>query len=48
MLLAMQIERQLTKDQILELYLNIVSFGKRAYGAQARHTTIRGRPLKTK
>jgi len=43
MLLAMQIERQLTKDQILELYLNIVSFGKRAYGAQAAAYTYYGR-----
>lgn len=45
MLLAIQIERQLTKDQILELYLNVVSFGKRAYGAQAAAYTYYGRPL---
>ena len=43
--LAMQIERQLSKDQILELYLNVVSFGKRAYGAQAAAYTYYGRPL---
>ena len=35
MLLAMKIERELTKDEILELYINVVPFGKRAYGIQA-------------
>lgn len=34
-LLAMKIEKELSKDQILELYLNKIYFGKRAYGVQA-------------
>src|SRR5262245_54230547 len=46
MLLALQIERELSKDQILELYFNVVPFGKRAYGAQAAAYTYYGRPLK--
>ncbi len=45
MLLALKIERELTKDQILELYFNVVPFGKRAYGAQAAALTYYGRPL---
>ena len=35
MALAMQIERSLSKDQILELYLNQVYYGRRAYGIGA-------------
>lgn len=34
-LLALKIERELTKDEILELYLNKIYFGKRAYGVAA-------------
>lgn len=34
-LLAMRIERQYTKDQILELYLNKMYFGAGLYGAEA-------------
>lgn len=34
-LLARKIEKELTKDKILELYLNKIYFGKRAYGIQA-------------
>jgi len=45
MLLALKIERELTKDEILELYFNVVPFGKRAYGAQAAAFTYYGRPL---
>jgi penicillin-binding protein 1A len=45
MLLALKIERELTKDEILELYFNVVPFGKRAYGAQAAALTYYGRPL---
>lgn len=46
MLLALKIERELTKDEILELYFNVVPFGKRAYGAQSAAFTYYGRPLK--
>ena len=34
-LLALQIERELSKDEILELYLNRVYFGGGAYGIEA-------------
>lgn len=34
-LLALKIERELSKDEILELYLNKIYFGKRAYGVAA-------------
>lgn len=34
-LLALKIEQELTKEEILGLYLNRVYFGKRAYGVQA-------------
>ncbi len=46
MLLALKIERELSKDEILALYINVVPFGKRAYGAQAAALTYYGRPLK--
>lgn len=45
MLLAVKIENELTKDQILELYLNVIPFGKRAYGAEAAALTYYGKPL---
>ncbi len=35
MLLAFKIENELSKDEILELYLNKIYFGKRAYGIAA-------------
>ena len=35
MLLAMKMERELSKDEILELYLNKSFFGNRAYGIAA-------------
>ncbi|MEM8766531.1 MAG: PBP1A family penicillin-binding protein [Pseudomonadota bacterium] len=44
-LLALQMERELSKDEILELYINAVPFGKRAYGAQAAAFTYYGKPL---
>ena len=45
MLLALKIEQELTKDEILELYINVVPFGKRAYGAEAAARTYYGKSL---
>lgn len=45
MLLALKIERELSKDEILELYVNIMAFGKHAYGVQAAAHTYYGRPV---
>ena len=45
MLLALKIEQELAKEQILELYINVMFFGKRAYGAQAAALTYYDRPL---
>ncbi len=45
MLLALKIEQELSKDEILTLYLNLVPFGKRAYGVQAASLTYYGKPL---
>ena len=45
MLLAMKIERQLSKNEILNLYINVVPFGKRAYGAEAAAQTYYNKPL---
>lgn len=46
MLLALKLEQTLTKDEILALYLNVIPFGKRAYGAEAAALTYYGKPLK--
>lgn len=45
MLLALKIERELTKDEILELYINVVPFGKHAYGVQAAAYAYYGKPV---
>ncbi|MET0755728.1 MAG: penicillin-binding protein 1A [Pseudoxanthomonas sp.] len=45
MMLAMKIERMLTKDEILELYLNKSFFGNRAYGVAAAAEYYYGKPL---
>ena len=45
MLLALKIEQQLTKQEILNLYINIAPFGKRAYGAEAAAQTYYGKKL---
>ncbi|TMN17694.1 penicillin-binding protein 1A [Pseudoxanthomonas sp. X-1] len=45
MLLAMRIERMLTKDQILELYLNKSFFGNRSYGVAAAAEFYYGKTL---
>ena len=44
-LLAMKLERQLTKDQILDLYLNQIFLGQRAYGVGAAALVYFGKPL---
>ena len=45
-LLALQIERQLTKDEILELYVNKIYLGNRAYGIEAAAQVYYGKPIK--
>ncbi len=45
-LLALQIERSLTKEQILELYLNKIFLGNRAYGVEAAAQTYYGKPIR--
>jgi penicillin-binding protein 1A len=44
-LLAIKIERQLSKDQILELYMNQIYLGERAYGFEAAAQSYFGKPL---
>jgi len=44
-LLAFRIERMLSKDQILELYLNKIFLGHRAYGFAAAARVYYGKPL---
>ena len=46
MLLAMKIESLLSKDQILELYMNQIYLGQRAYGFAAASDTYFGKPIK--
>lgn len=45
LLLTFKIEANLTKDQILELYLNQIYLGQRAYGFEAAARTYFGKPL---
>ncbi len=45
LLLTFKIESQLTKDQILELYMNQIYLGHRAYGFAAAARTYLGKPL---
>ncbi|ROU00609.1 penicillin-binding protein 1A [Marinobacter sp. R17] len=44
-LLAFQIERELPKNRILELYLNKIYLGNRAYGIQAASQVYYGKPV---
>ena len=44
-LLALRIEEQLTKDQILELYMNQIYLGQRSYGFAAAAQTYFGKTL---
>jgi penicillin-binding protein 1A len=45
-LLALKIESQLSKNQILELYMNQIYLGQRAYGFAAASEIYFGKPLK--
>lgn len=45
MLLALKIESQLSKEQILEIYMNQIYLGQRAYGFGAASETYFGKPL---
>lgn len=44
-LLALKIEREFTKQEILELYLNKIYLGQRAYGIAAAAQVYYGKPL---
>jgi len=44
-LLAMEIERFYTKDEILERYLNLIYFGSQAYGVEAASHTYFGKSV---
>ena len=44
-LLALKIERSLSKDKILELYINQIYLGQRAYGFAAASQVYYGKPL---
>lgn len=44
-LLSLKIERELSKEEILELYLNKIYLGKRAYGAAAAAQVYYGKEL---
>ena len=46
-LLALKIEREFTKDEILELYVNKIFLGQRAYGVGAAAQVYYGRPVTT-
>ncbi|MFC3531722.1 penicillin-binding protein 1A [Vogesella facilis] len=46
-LLAFKIEHTLSKDQILELYINQIYLGQRAYGFAAAAQAYYGKPLNT-
>lgn len=46
LILALQVERQYTKDEILEMYLNNIYLGEGAYGIQAASQTYFGKDIK--
>ena len=46
MLLTLKLEHTLTKDQILEIYMNQIYLGNRSYGFAAASETYFGKPLK--
>ncbi|TVZ40574.1 penicillin-binding protein 1A [Alteromonadaceae bacterium 2753L.S.0a.02] len=44
-LLALRIEQELSKEEILELYVNVIFLGNRAYGIKAASQVYYGKPL---
>jgi 1A family penicillin-binding protein len=42
--LAMELTRRYSKDQILEMYMNEIAYGNRAYGIEAASETYFGKP----
>lgn len=46
-ILALRVEREYSKDKILELYLNQIYLGQRSYGVSAAAETYYGRPLQS-
>ncbi|MGH9366890.1 MAG: monofunctional biosynthetic peptidoglycan transglycosylase [Thermoanaerobaculia bacterium] len=42
--IARRLERELSKKRILELYLNVIEFGRRTYGAEAASRRYFGKP----
>lgn len=45
-LLALQIERELSKEEIFELYVNKIYLGNRAYGIEAAAQVYYGKPIR--
>ena len=45
MLLALKIESMLNKEQILEVYMNHIALGQRAYGFASASEIYFGKPL---
>lgn len=45
-ILAIKIEKSLSKEEILDLYLNTVPYGSNAYGVEAASETFFGKPAK--
>jgi penicillin-binding protein 1A len=45
-LLALQIERELSKDEILELYVNKIYLGNRSYGIEAAAQVYYGKSIR--
>ncbi|MEX2488116.1 MAG: PBP1A family penicillin-binding protein [Pseudomonadales bacterium] len=45
MLLALKVEKELDKKEVLTLYLNIISFGKHSFGIQAAANTYYGKGI---
>lgn len=43
LILALEVERRFSKDQILEMYLNEIPYGSNAYGAEAASQTFFGK-----